>query len=169
MRGAREPGYAGAGSVPGRIADGGPAAYGGAVMSTNLPSPLATRLAGVVRAIAEAEVAEELGRDELAGIPFLDDTAEVLQARLLGMPSHFAAGMVALTLAFDKSTRATHGASFSRLSVADRRRVLARLRKLPLGPLKNFTTFYDKMAPFIFWSELEEHHQLHVVLGEGVA
>ena len=138
-------------------------------MSTNLPPPLATRLAGVVRAIAEAEVAEELGRDELAGIPFLDDTAEVLQARLLGMPSHFAAGMVALTLVFDKSTRATHGAPFSRLPVADRRRVLARLRKLPLGPLKNFTTFYDKMAPFIFWSELEEHGQLHVVLGEGVS
>ena len=34
------------------------------------------------------------------------------------------------------------------------------MRSLPLGPLKNFSTFYDKMAPFIFWSELEEHHQL---------
>lgn len=140
----------------------------GCVLSPTMPPALRARLSPVVRAIAEAEVAEELGRDQLDDVPLLPETAAVLEHRLLGMPKHFAAGMVALTLLFNRSTRATDGASFTHLSLAKRRKALARIRVLPLGPLKNFTTFYDKMAPFIFWSALEEHHLLHVVLGDGV-
>ncbi len=138
------------------------------MLSPTLPPALRARLSPVIRAIAEAEVAEELDRDRLDDVPLLPETAVVLEHRLLGMPKHFAAGMVALTLVFDRSTRATDGATFTQLSLAKRRKALARIRALPLGPLKNFTTFYDKMAPFIFWSALEEHHLLHVVLGEGV-
>lgn len=123
-----------------------------------LPAPVVARLARAVRGIAEAEVAEELDRNDLLGLPGLEETAHVLQSRLLGMPRHFAAGMVALTLAFEAV------GPFSELPLDRRRRRLARLRSLPLGPLKNFTTFYDKMAPFIFWSVLEESGELDQVL-----
>ena len=130
-----------------------------------LPPALAARLHAVILALAEAEVAEELDRTELGGVPRLPEVARVLESRMLGMPRHFAAGMIALTVVFGAHTRATHGADFPSLSLADRRAVLARLRTLPLGPLKNFTTFFDKMAPFIFWSALEEHGELALVLG----
>lgn len=132
-----------------------------AVPLAPLPAPVAASLARAVRGIAEAEVAEELDRNDLLGVPGIEETAHVLQARLLGMPRHFAAGMVALTLGFEAA------GPFSALPLERRRRRLARLRALPLGPLKNFTTFYDKMAPFIFWSVLEESGQLEGVLGEG--
>lgn len=138
------------------------------VLTHHLPPATLVRLRAVVRAIAEAEVAEELHRDELEGVPFLADTAEVLERRLLGMPGHFAAGMVALTLIFDRAAVVTDGAPFRELPLAKRRRALARLRGKPLGPLANFTTFYDKMGPFIFWSQLEEHGRLDAVLGAGV-
>jgi len=105
-------------------------------------------------------VAEELDRNELSGVPGLDETTAVLQRRLLGMPRHFAVGMVVLTLAFEGA------GGFSTLPLERRRRRMARTRALPLGPLKNFTLFYDKMAPFIFWSVLEESGELSAVLGE---
>ncbi len=118
----------------------------------------------MIRAIAEAEIAAELGRHDIEGIPFLAETAEVLERRLLGMPKHFAIGMAAMTVLFDGTTVSREGAAFHRLSVPARQRALARLRALPLGPLGNFTTFYDRMAPFIFWSHLEEHGQLDLAL-----
>lgn len=135
-----------------------------------LTGPLRARLGTVVRAMAEAEVAEELGREDLAGVPLLAETAEVLERRLLGMPRHFAAGMVLLTLAFDGMTVTTDGGRFTTLPLAQRRRALARVRAMSLGPvglgpLGNFITFYDRMAPFIFWSQLEEHHLLEPLLG----
>ena len=121
----------------------------------------------MLTAITEAEVADELGRDELEGVPMLAETAEVLERRLLGMPGHFSAGMVALTLLFDRAAVLTDGAPYRLLPLAKRRVAIARLRGLPLGPLGNFTTFFDKMAPFIFWSHLEETGLLDRVLGEG--
>ncbi len=137
------------------------------MLTRNLPPSTRARLRDVVRAIAEAEVADELHRDELGAVPMLAETAEVLERRLLGMPGHFAAGMVVLTLVFDRSTTVTDGGAFRALPLAARRRALGRLRGKPLGPLANFTTFYDKMAPFIFWSQLEEHGLLGAVLGPG--
>lgn len=137
------------------------------MLTRHLPPATLARLHAVVRAIAEAEVAEELHRDELDGVPFLAEVAEVLERRLLGMPGHFALGMVALTLVFDRAAVATDGAPFRELPLSRRRAALARLRGKPLGPLSNFTTFYDKMGPFIFWSQLEEHGRLDVVLGAG--
>jgi hypothetical protein len=133
------------------------------VPSLPLPPALSARLARAVRGLVEAEVAEELDLDDLSGLPGLDETARVLQGRLLGMPRHFATGMVVLTLGFEEVGR------FSQLPLARRRRRLARLRALPLGPLKNFSTFYDKMAPFVFWSVLEESGQLDAVLAEAGA
>ncbi len=121
----------------------------------------------VLLAIAEAEIADELATPSIEGLPFLRETAAVLEARMFGMPKHFALGMIFLTFLFDRSTLATDGASFTRLSLAQRRKALARARALPLGPLKNFTMFFDKMAPFIFWSHLEESGQLQSVLQEG--
>ena len=135
----------------------------------NLSPATHLRLREVLTAIAEAEVADELGRDDLAGVPLLAETVVVLERRLLGMPAHFAAGMVGLTLIFDRSAVVTDGAPYRLLPLAKRRVALARLRGLPLGPLGNFTTFFDKMAPFIFWSQLEEHGQIQTVLGEGAS
>lgn len=133
-----------------------------------LMRPLRARLGTIVRAIAEAEVAEELGRHELGGVPLLAETAEVLERRLLGMPKHFAAGMVLLTLAFDGMTVSSEGGRFTTLPLAGRRRALARVRAMSLGPVGNFITFYDRMAPFIFWSQLEEHHLLDPMLDQGL-
>ncbi len=129
--------------------------------SLRLSPAVSHRLTRAVRGIAEAEVAEELDRNDLSGVPGLAETVDVLQRRLLGMPLHFAAGMVALTLGFEAA------GTFSSLPLERRRRRLARLRALPLGPLKNFSTFYDKMAPFIFWSVIEEAGELQAVLEEA--
>lgn len=136
------------------------------VLRPKVPVSVRARLGRVIRAIAEAEIADELAQTSVEGVPFLEETAAVLEARMFGMPKHFAVGMILLTLTFDHSTRATDGAPFARLSLAQRRKALARVRALPLGPLKNFTMFFDKMVPFIFWSHLEEHGQIQVILQE---
>ncbi|MSQ03508.1 MAG: hypothetical protein EXR71_16725 [Myxococcales bacterium] len=135
----------------------------------NLSPATRHRLRQVLTAITEAEVADELGRDDLVGVPLLAETAEVLERRLLGMPAHFAAGMVVLTLLFDRAAVLTDGAPYRALPLRKRRAALARLRGRPLGPLGNFTTFFDKMAPFIFWSQIEEYGKIQAVLGEGAS
>ena len=131
-------------------------------MPTN---PARPHLGRVVRAIVETAIADELGRDDLEGVPFVDETAEVMLRRLLGMQRYLAGGLIAMTLAFDASTRVSDGAVFHHLPLPRRRRALARVRGLQFGVANSFADFYGKLGGFTFWSHLEENHALDAVLG----
>lgn len=120
----------------------------------------------MVRAIVETAIADELGRDDLDGVPFVAETAEVMLRRLLGMQRYLAGGLIAMTLAFDTSTRLSDGSVFHRLPLAQRRKALARVRGLRLGVANSFADFYGKLGGFTFWSHLEENHALNQVLGD---
>jgi hypothetical protein len=134
-------------------------------MAAALPTPVRARIERVVLAIVEAEVAEELGVESLDGVPFVEETAQILGRRLFGMQRYLAGGLSAMTLVFDASTVATQGGRFHTLPLADRRKALARVRAVPLGLVNNFAAFYDKLGGFTFWSLLEEHGRLDVGLG----
>lgn len=126
-------------------------------MSTRLiPPPVEARLLVVIRAFAEVIIAEEVGTDDPAGLRFVEETAEVLRRRLLGMPRYLASGMVAMTLAFDNVSRALAGKAFHDLAIPQRRRVLDQVRAIPVGLIHNFVSFYEKLGVFIYWSLVEE-------------
>ncbi|MBM4390637.1 MAG: hypothetical protein FJ090_05905 [Deltaproteobacteria bacterium] len=130
-------------------------------------NPLRARLDTVVRALVETAIADELGRDDLDGVPFVAETAEVMTRRLLGMQRYLGGGLMMMSLAFDAGTRATDGAAFHALPLARRRRALARVRGLQFGVANSFADFYGKLGGFTFWSHLEENHALDAVLGKG--
>lgn len=109
----------------------------------------------VVAAIAETVIAEELGRDDLAGVRFLSETADGLLHKLVNMPSYMGVGMMALTLTFDGLGVAS-GAPFHRLPLAKRRVIFRRLKGVAVGLLAAFFAFYEKMGSFIYYSHLEE-------------
>ena len=101
------------------------------------------RVRRVMGAIVEVVIAEELGVDSLDGVPFVAETADILERRMFGMQSYLAAGLSGMTLMFDASTISRHGGRFHGLPLGDRRAALARVRAIPLGLVNNFAAFYD--------------------------
>ncbi len=126
-------------------------------MSTRLiPPPVEARLLVVIRAFAEVIIADETGSDDPASLAFVAETADVLRRRLLGMPRYLAGGMVVMTLAFDSGARTLAGAPFHALPIPGRRKVIHRVRAIPVGLIHNFVSFYEKLGVFIYWSLVEE-------------
>lgn len=134
-----------------------------------MPTPFRLRVRRVIRAMTEAVVAEELGVESLEGVPFVGETAEILERRLFGMQSYLAAGLSGMTLVFDASTVPLHGRRFHTLPLAQRRKALARVAAIQVGLVNNFAAFYQKLGGFTFWSLLEENGQLSVGLGAAAA
>lgn len=130
-------------------------------------NPVRARVARVIHAITEAVIAEELGVESLEGVPFVAETAQILERRMFGMQSYLAGGLSAMTLTLDSATIGRYGHRFHRLPLAQRRAVLANVRSVPLGLVNNFAAFYDKLGGFTFWSLLEEHGRLDVGLGDN--
>ena len=130
---------------------------------------LRNRVRRIIHATTEAVIAEELGVESLEGVPFVDETATILERRMFGMQSYMAAGLAGLTLAFDASTVPRRGRRFHALSLSDRRQVLAGVGAVQLGLVNNFAAFYQKLGAFIFWSLLEEHGRLDVGIGAQAA
>lgn len=128
-----------------------------------------SRVRRAIRAITEAVIAEELGVESLEGIPFVEETAAILERRLFGMQSYLAGGLSGMTLVFDASTVPLHGRRFHALPLAQRRKALARVAGIQIGLVNNFAAFYQKLGGFTFWSLLEENGQLAVGLGAAAA
>jgi len=107
--------------------------------------------------VAETIIAEEVGSDDPASLPLVEETTDVLTRRLLGMPRFLAGGMAAMTLGFDRL--GVEGTPFHRLDLHARRAALARVRGVPIGIVHNFVSFYDKLGVFIFWSLVEDREK----------
>lgn len=117
--------------------------------------PLATRVEPVVEGIVRLILREELGRDDLEGVPHLQETAAVLLHRMKEMPPHLSTGMMGLTLFFDLSAAARGGRPFHQLDPADQARWFGLWRKAP-GFFRNFSAFYEKLGAFSWYSLVEE-------------
>ncbi len=117
---------------------------------------LARRAAPVVRALTAAVIAEQLGREELCGAACVDETAEVLLGKLTAMPTYLGLGMLAAALVFDEGARARGGRRFRDLDHRGRAAWLARWRAAPVGALRDFVAFFDKLGVFVYYALLEE-------------
>lgn len=116
---------------------------------------LQTAVEPVVRSLLETVVSGELGVDDLRGVAHLDEAVEVLMHKLVHMPTHLSLGMQAMTLAFD-AAGAVSGRPFRVKSLPARRRQLAIMKGAPVGLLRDFAAFYEKMGSFVFYSIIEE-------------
>lgn len=109
----------------------------------------------VVRSLVETVISSELGVDDLAGIPHVDETVDVLMHKLMNMPLHLSLGMQGMTLFFD-AAGAVSGRPFRFKSLPARRRQLAVMKGAPVGLLRDFAAFYEKMGSFVYYSVIEE-------------
>ena len=115
----------------------------------------------VVRAIVAAVLADQMGRDDVQGIPYVDESAEVVLRKLSQMPVFLGSGMKGVTLAFDASSVATHGRRFRALTLPEQKRQLRQWRGAKVGILKDFVSFYEKMGVFAYYNFVEEAKGLH--------
>jgi hypothetical protein len=125
----------------------------------SLPLPqqkLSARAAPVVSGLTEAVIAAEVGRSDLAGLPHVARTGEILLKRITQMPPHLSVGMLTLVLAFDRYCRARAGSGVVGLDNPARQELLARWKSSPIGPLRQFVQFYEKMGTFVYYSCVEE-------------
>lgn len=109
----------------------------------------------VVRSLVETVLSSELGMDDLGGLAHLDETVSVLMHKLTHMPTHLSLGMQGMTLAFD-ALGALGGRPFRSKALPARRRQLAVMKNAPLGLMRDFAAFYEKMGSFVYYSILEE-------------
>jgi hypothetical protein len=121
-------------------------------------SALSRAVAPVVRSLVETVICEELGRESLDGVPHVEEAGEVVLHKLVHMPEHLALGMQAMSLLFDATGGFGGGGRFRDQPLARRRAGLARMRRAPVGLLRDFAFFYEKMGAFAWYSLLEEAH-----------
>lgn len=113
------------------------------------------RLQPVVRQLVADVVADDRGVLP-AGESHVDEAAEFVMDRVGGMAPHLGTGMAGLTLAFDAyCSGQAGGLRYHQQDIVSRRRHFEAWRKLP-GPLQSWTTFYEKMGTFAYWSVVEE-------------
>jgi len=120
----------------------------------NLLRPILMRTArpglhSLVRCVLVRECEEEPPR------ALAEASADALEERILGMPTHLSIGMMGLTAAFDVSG-ILRGSRASKMSPEACSAWMNSWRKAPLGPARDFILFYDKMAAFAFHSIDEE-------------
>lgn len=88
-----------------------------------------------------------------------DETTRVLIHKLQGMPRHLSLPMQGLTLAFDWAGVISAGRPFHRQSLQQRQRQLRAWKNGPIGLLRTFVDFYEKMGVFVYCSTVEEREQ----------
>lgn len=128
---------------------------------TGTVQQLLGRAQPTIRAIVEAVIAEHLGRADLAGVDHVEATLRTLEGKLGGMSTFMACGMLTTTLAVEAASVAA-GSPLRQRSIPDRQRWLASLRGAPVGLLRDFVMFWEKMTVFAFWCHREEATGQHV-------
>ena len=109
------------------------------------------RLRPVVRNLLLDLVAEEFGTDHL------EESTDRLLHRIAEMPPHLGAGMAMLTLMYESHGIARYGQAMHALAPEKRRRMFSRWKDSPVGPMRDWTQFYEKMGVFVYWSTMEDH------------
>lgn len=117
---------------------------------------LESAVAPVVRSLVETVISAELGRDDLSGVPHVDEAVEVMMHKMLHMPTHLSWGMQGMTLLFDAAGTLGGGRPFRFKPMAARRKQLAWMKGAPVGLLRDFAAFYEKMGSFSYYSLIEE-------------
>ena len=136
----------------------------GVVLASPSPMPtlslptqqLTRRAAPVISGLAEAVIAAEVGRGEHSSPEHIRKTGEVLLQRISQMPPHLSFGMMVLVLSFNRFCRARAGQAVAELSNDERLQMLGLWKTSPIGPLRQFVQFYEKMGSFVYYSCVEE-------------
>jgi hypothetical protein len=110
----------------------------------------------VVSGLAEAIIAAEVGRGEHSDPVHVLKTGELLLQRITQMPPHLSFGMLILVLSFDRFCRSRAGGPVAKLSNPARLEMLGSWKTSPIGPLRQFVQFYEKMGSFVYYSCVEE-------------
>ena len=128
-------------------------------LPSHLRSHAATRSAiePTVRSILDTLICRELETESASSEPFFEETVEGMLEKLFGMPQYLALGMVGLTLVFDRYGTLS-GGRFSSLSLDQRHAQLRKWKFSPVGPMRDFVAFYEKMGTFVYYSHVEEGH-----------
>ena len=112
----------------------------------------------IVRSLVETVISAELGRDDLSGVAHVDEAVEVMMHKVLHMPTHLSWGMQGMTLLFDAAGAIGSGRTFRQKSLPERRKQLNWMKGAPVGLIRDFAAFYEKMGSFSFYSLIEEAH-----------
>lgn len=108
------------------------------------------RLRPIVRNVLRDLVAEEFGTEHL------EQATDRLLHRIGAMPPHLGAGIAVLTLTYESHGVARYGQAMHALPADKRRRLFKKWKTSPVGPLRDWTQFYEKMGVFVYWSTMED-------------
>jgi hypothetical protein len=126
--------------------------------------------APTVEALAQAVIADQLGRDDVRGEPFVAETGATLLHKLASMPAYLSIGMLGTAVVFERSSLLRGGRAFSQMDQAARAAKLRRWRRAPIGVLRDFVAFYEKLGVFVYYSHEEDalgHPTIHSGAGGG--
>jgi len=110
----------------------------------------------VVDGLARTVIADQLGRSDVAGVDFVDETSAALLKKLTHMPAYLGIAMLGTTVAFDQSARVRGGRKFRALDHEARMAWLNVWRGAPVGVFRDFVAFYEKMGVFVYYTHIEE-------------
>ena len=98
------------------------------------------------------DVLDPHGQGNLDPVAFAAAVQDLL-VKLAGMPRYLGVGMKGLTVMFDLA-----GGPHHRRPVRDRAKRLDRWRRAPIGTLRTFVDFYEKMGTFAYYTHIERLH-----------
>ena len=105
-----------------------------------------------------AQLVRDVVAEEFGGEIYVPETTARLVQKIGLMPPHLGAGMVGLTFVFDGLGR-VRGGAYAQLDEAARRQHLQTWRKAPVGVMRDWVQFYEKMGTFVYWSVVEAHDE----------
>jgi hypothetical protein len=109
-----------------------------------------------VGALVEAVVRPPAGAARAVDEASLARTQQVMLRRLRMMPRYLGIPMMLLTVLFDAWGILRRGRPFHAQTLEERRAQMAAWRAAPFNLARSFVDFYDRMASFIYFSDLEE-------------
>jgi len=109
----------------------------------------------VVKSLIQSVVSEELGTDHPDHAQHIDDTTTVMTERIEMMPTFLSMPMVLMTAVFDAYGVTRKGKPFHRQTLEQQIQQVHQWKHSPIGSLRDFIDFYEKMGTFVYYCQLE--------------
>lgn len=113
-------------------------------------------LTPAVRGVLEAVVADAVGGPEKVDPQILKTTTDRMMERLGLMPTFLGVPMAGATVVFDAMGILYAGRPFRSQPTPSRHKQMESWRNAPIGFLRNYLDFWEKMGVFVYFSTLEE-------------
>jgi hypothetical protein len=131
------------------------------IVDKYLIPPLNTRIKPVVASLVTCIISEGLGQEEQGDSASLEETAEILCAKIVLMPRYLGIPMLVLTLIFDWYGLLLSGKPFHKHAHPKRIPLIMQWKKSKIGICCDFIKFFERLSFFIYFSLPQPRNKLN--------